>query len=312
MTINKNILATCWTWAGDAAPARGDETSPVPIARRIQAVADTGWTGVNLVHADLATIRDDIGLPTLKTMLDDHGITTVEVEFITNWWTDGDMRRASDRLRDELFNAAAALGANVVKTGAELQSFGATAGTASLDVFAEKFDELATAAGQHGVRVALEPMPMSNITTINAGADFMRTVGNPHGGLVVDTWHVSRGGTPFADLRRFCRWSTSSSSSSTMRPPKRSNPSGTTPAIAARTPAKVNWAPSTSWSRWSKLAGPVTGAWRSSPPNNGRCPSRKPWPRRRMPHAMSWRRQKSACDDLHPSAGAAGRVRHRG
>jgi sugar phosphate isomerase/epimerase len=200
MTINKNILATCWTWAGDAAPARGDETSPVPIARRIQAVADSGWTGVNLVHADLAAIRDDIGLPTLKTMLDDHGITTVEVEFITNWWTDGDMRRASDRLRDELFDAAAVLGANVVKTGAELQSFGATTGTASLDLFAEKFDELATAAGQHSVRVALEPMPMSNITTINAGADFMRTVGNPHGGLVVDTWHVSRGGTPFADL----------------------------------------------------------------------------------------------------------------
>jgi sugar phosphate isomerase/epimerase len=200
MTINKNILATCWTWAGDAAPARGDETSPVPIARRIQAVADSGWTGVNLVHADLAKIRDDIGLPKLKTMLDDHGITTVEVEFITNWWTDGDMRRASDRLRDELFDAAAVLGANVVKTGAELQSFGATAGTASLDLFAEKFDELATAAGQHGVRVALEPMPMSNITTINAGADFVRTVGNPHGGLVVDTWHVSRGGTDFADL----------------------------------------------------------------------------------------------------------------
>lgn len=200
MTVNKNILATCWTWAGDAAPARGDEISPVPITRRIQAVADSGWTGVNLVHADLAKIGNDIGLPTLRTMLDDHGITTVEVEFITNWWTDGEMRRASDRLRDELFDAAAVLGANVVKTGAELQSFGATTGTASLDLFAEKFDELATAAGQHGVRVALEPMPMSNITTINAGADFMRTVGNPHGGLVVDTWHVSRGGTPFADL----------------------------------------------------------------------------------------------------------------
>ncbi len=199
-TINKNILATCWTWAGDAAPARGDETSPVDITRRIEAVAAAGWQGVGIVHADLAKIDAEIGLPALKDLLDAHGITIVELEFITNWWTDGEQKQESDRVRDELFAAAATLGAKVVKTGAELQSFGATTGSVSPDVFAAKFDELATVAGSHGVRVALEPMPMSNLTTIEAGAEFINTVGNPHGGLVVDTWHVSRGGTDFSRL----------------------------------------------------------------------------------------------------------------
>jgi sugar phosphate isomerase/epimerase len=194
-TMSKDILATCWTWAGDAAPARGDETSPVAIGRRIEAVAAAGWQGVGLVHADLERIGADIGLETLKRMLDDHGITTVELEFITNWWTEGEMKRESDRLRDELFEAAAILGARTIKTGAELQSFGATAGGAAMDLFADRFDALASKAGSHDVRVALEPMPMSNITTIQAGAEFVSRVGNPHGGLVVDTWHVARGGT---------------------------------------------------------------------------------------------------------------------
>ncbi|MEE3850934.1 sugar phosphate isomerase/epimerase family protein [Gordonia sp. LSe1-13] len=199
-TINKDILATCWTWAGDAAPARGDETSPVEIGRRIEAVAEAGWQGVGLVHADLTTIGAGIGLPKLKEILDANDITIVELEFITNWWADGEVKRESDRVRDELFEAAAILGARTVKTGAELQSFGATTGSVSLDVFAEKFDVLADVAGSHGVRVALEPMPMSNITTIDAGSDFIRTVGNRHGGLVVDTWHVARGGTDFGRL----------------------------------------------------------------------------------------------------------------
>jgi sugar phosphate isomerase/epimerase len=200
VTINKNILATCWTWAGDAAPARGDETSPVEIGHRIEAVATAGWQGVGIVHADLAKIRSEIGLEKLSEMLEANGITIVELEFITNWWTDGEMKRESDRVRDELLDAAAILGARTIKTGAELQSFGADTGTVSLDVFAEKFDHLATTAGTHGVRVALEPMPMSNIKTIEAGADFVTTVGNPYGGLVVDTWHVSRGGTDYARL----------------------------------------------------------------------------------------------------------------
>jgi len=200
IAVNKNILATCWTWAGDAAPARGDETSPVDISRRIEAVAAAGWQGVGIVHADLAKIDAEIGLAALKEMLDSHGITIVELEFITNWWTDGEQKKESDRVRDELFAAAAILEAKVVKTGAELQSFGATTGSVNLDVFAEKFDALATAAGSHGVRVALEPMPMSNLTTIDAGAEFIKTVANPHGGLVVDTWHVARGGTEFSRL----------------------------------------------------------------------------------------------------------------
>lgn len=199
-SINKDILATCWTWAGDAAPARDVETSPVDIERRISAVSKAGWQGVGIVHADLEAIDATLGLPTLKSMLDDNGLSIVELEFITNWWTDGEMKKESDRVRNELFAAAEVLGAKTVKTGAQLESFGAGGDTVPLDLFAEKFDQLATAAGERGLRVAMEPMPMSNIKTIDLGAQFIGDIANPHGGLVVDTWHVARGGTDYSTL----------------------------------------------------------------------------------------------------------------
>ncbi|WP_329269249.1 sugar phosphate isomerase/epimerase family protein [Streptomyces sp. NBC_01451] len=196
---NRDLLATCWTWSGDAAPARGDESSPVDIHTRLKTVEAAGWKGVGFVHGDLAKITRDIGLRELRTLLDDHGIEKVELEFISNWWADGELRRASDAVRAALFAAAPILGVTTIKVGAELQSFGATGGV-SRERFAESFDALATDAGRHGLRVAVEPMPMSNIRTIAEGADLVREVGNPHGGLVVDTWHIARGGTSYADM----------------------------------------------------------------------------------------------------------------
>jgi sugar phosphate isomerase/epimerase len=50
--------------------------------------------------------------------------------------------------------------------------------------------------------VALEPMPMNNLPTIQAGVDFVTAVGNRYGGLTVDTWHVHRGGTSYAEMER--------------------------------------------------------------------------------------------------------------
>ena len=68
--------------------------------------------------------------------------------------------------------------------------------------FHDDFDRLATQAGNAGTRVALEFMPMNNLPTIQAGVDFVTAVGNRYGGLTVDTWHVHRGGTSYAEMER--------------------------------------------------------------------------------------------------------------
>ncbi|WP_432565454.1 sugar phosphate isomerase/epimerase family protein [Kineococcus sp. SYSU DK003] len=196
---NRELLATCWTWAGDARPSRGDERSPHDIRERLAAVSDAGWEGIGLHHADLFSLGDSMGYPALNEMIKEYGISRVEVEFLSNWWTHGALRDASDEVRRRLFEAAPQLGVTTIKVGAELQSFGVEQ-PVTLERFAQAFDALATDAGDHGVRVAMEPMPMSNVPTLQAGVELVREVGNVHGGLVVDTWHVARGGTKMDEL----------------------------------------------------------------------------------------------------------------
>jgi sugar phosphate isomerase/epimerase len=192
---NRSLLASCWTWAGDAAPLRPDESSPLGIRDRVDAVASVDWSGVGLIHADLPKIERELGLADFKRLLDDNGITTVELEFLADWWKTGSAREESDRWRRILFDACEKLGVSTMKIGAELGGE-----SVDNDAFAREFDALATQARNVGTRVALEPMPMNNLVNVARGAQFVKDVGNPAGGLTVDTWHVRRAGTDYASL----------------------------------------------------------------------------------------------------------------
>jgi len=194
---NRELLATCWTSAGDAAPDRGDEVSPVDLRTRIETAAAVGWEGFGLLHADLAIARDTIGLQELRRIFDGSGIRHVELEFLPWWWTTDERRRISDQRRALLFEAAEVLGARTIKVAAE--GDGRPVDPAR---FHDDFDRLATEAGNAGTRVALEFMPMTNLATLQAGVEFVTAVGNRYGGLAVDTWHVHRGGTSYAELER--------------------------------------------------------------------------------------------------------------
>lgn len=195
--ITREVLATCWTSAGDAAPLRGDERSPIDLRTRIEAAAAAGWEGFGLLHADLQAWLETRSLAELRDVLDSSGIRHVELEFLPFWWKTDARRRTSDVLRGLLLDTAEALGARTIKVGAELEGE-----PVDPHRFREDFDLLATQAAGAGTRVALEPMPMSNLSTIQAGVDFVREVGNPHGGLTIDTWHVARSGLAYADLGR--------------------------------------------------------------------------------------------------------------
>src|SRR3954451_15595972 len=48
------LLATCWTHAGDAAPVAGRHLSPLNLGVRAEAVAAAGFTGIGFTIDDLA------------------------------------------------------------------------------------------------------------------------------------------------------------------------------------------------------------------------------------------------------------------
>lgn len=194
MTATPALLATCWTTAGTAMPGPGRDRSPIPVEDRIAAAAAGGWAGFGLVHTDLMAYLERGTLAELRQRLDDHGMQHVELELIEHWWADDERRATSERVRRDLFAAAAALGARTVKIGPE------TAGLpVDDDRFAAAFDALATEAAEHGTRVAYEFLPFATYgPSLEDGIDLVTKVANPAGGLCIDIWHVARPRTDYA------------------------------------------------------------------------------------------------------------------
>lgn len=189
------LIASCWTTAGAAAPGRGDETSPHPLPERIEAAASAGFTGFGLVHADLVAAREHYGYRAMREMFESAGMRHLEVEFLGDWWTDGDRRVASDLVRRDLLAACDALGASHIKVAGEL-------GDTPFDVAhcARELAELAAQADQVGARVSLEFLPMFNIRTLDQARTVVEMAGHRAAGVMLDLWHVARTDTPLPDI----------------------------------------------------------------------------------------------------------------
>lgn len=190
------LVATCWTSAGNVAPLMPSEVSPVDIDDRIAAIAGTGWTGMGLAQDDLRALGDSIGFDALGSKIADAGLKYTEVEILTDWWETGPKRLASDAMREMLLDAAIALQARQIKIGT---AFGESLD--SIDPLVVPLRDLADRAAERGVRVAIEPMPFSMVSTVPMGADLVRAVDRANCGVLIDSWHVFRAGTSLADLR---------------------------------------------------------------------------------------------------------------
>jgi sugar phosphate isomerase/epimerase len=189
------LLATCWTSAGDVVPGRTGDVSPFAVEQRVAAVAKAGYRGFGIAAPDLAVVRSTIGYPALAQLLEGNGLRYVEVEYLQDWWTRADRRRASDEVRELLFEAAAELGADHVKVG-----LGDRQDDLDEERFAGELDRLATEAHAHGTRIGFEPPARSMMPTVAPAAELVRTVANPAAGLLVDIWHVFRSGMSYDEL----------------------------------------------------------------------------------------------------------------
>jgi sugar phosphate isomerase/epimerase len=189
------LLATCWTSAGNVRPGLTADASPIPLAGRISAIAATGYSGIGLELADLEIARATIGYPALLGMITDAGLRYIEVEFLNDWWVGGARRGESDDRRRRLLDAAAELGALHVKTGG-----GQPADRQVRSVLVDEFGRLAEDAADAGTRIALEPGAGSGLDLIEDAIPLVVETANPSAGILLDPWHLYRSGTPYGQL----------------------------------------------------------------------------------------------------------------
>ncbi|KAA0083363.1 sugar phosphate isomerase/epimerase [Mycolicibacterium sp. P9-64] len=194
------LVATAWSSAGDISPTDSPAVSPVPVAERIDAIADAGFCGFGLVADDLRAIRDDIGFGALRDLIAAAGLVHTEIELLERWWIPQGQAGNTYDVRELLFEAADALGPSFIKIGSEN-------GPPVSDplALAEPLRDLAEQAAAHGTRVAIETMPFSAISTVPMGAAIVAAAGHPAAGLLVDAWHVFRAGTSLGELRATLR-----------------------------------------------------------------------------------------------------------
>src|SRR6059036_3944256 len=68
------LLATCWTHAGDAIPVTGRHLSPLDLRARAEAVAAAGFTGIGFTIDDLRAAEATYDLPQVRRICDDLGL----------------------------------------------------------------------------------------------------------------------------------------------------------------------------------------------------------------------------------------------
>jgi sugar phosphate isomerase/epimerase len=191
------LLAAYWTLAGDTYPGAPSEISPFSLQARAEAAAKAGWRGMGLVHADLIYNVAKLGLPTMRNIFKDNGIKFLEVEFLIDWHLQGPLRAASDRVRDELLEIAGELGAHNLKVAGGLFA----EGPPDIPLMRESFAVLCDKAKPFDVNVVIEFLPFSSVNTIDRAIAVTEGV-RANGGVLVDTWHVARGGMSFDEIAK--------------------------------------------------------------------------------------------------------------
>ena len=53
--VSTELIATCWTSAGDVTPMAATEHGPHDVLERVRAVAATGWSGIGIGYHEPPT-----------------------------------------------------------------------------------------------------------------------------------------------------------------------------------------------------------------------------------------------------------------
>ena len=195
MTKDVELLASYWT-ISSGLPHTDREYSPFDFKDRVEAAARAGFKGFGLWHADLDHVLESRSLKEMKQILDDNGMKYVELEFLTDWFLDGERKKQSDIQKQKLLMAAEALQAKHVKVGDFFRE------QCPMPRLIDAFAELCADAAKHGTRIGFELMPFSMIDTLADSLAMVEGAGAENGGIVFDLWHLVKLKIPYEEVSR--------------------------------------------------------------------------------------------------------------
>lgn len=174
----------------------GPKATRHAFAARVEACAAAGYTGMCLHFRDYSEQRQaGFGDAEMRQILKRNGMKHVSVEFLSDWFMDGEVGEVARRNEICAFEAANAFGAKVLNVGPDLGGRGI-----AMEVMRERFAALCARAAQHDIEIALELVAWGNVRDVDIALRLIE--GIPNAGLVIDAWHIFRAGVPLGDLKR--------------------------------------------------------------------------------------------------------------
>lgn len=163
---------------------------------RLRACAEAGYRGLCLHYRDyLEQRRAGVSDEAMRRALSDHDITHVDIEFLSDWFVEGAAEARAREHEAAAFAAARGLGGRIVNVGGDLNGYGA-----SREQMIARFGALCQRAGEQGLQIALEIVAWGNVADVETALAVIAD--HPNAGVVIDCWHIFRGGVPLADLAR--------------------------------------------------------------------------------------------------------------
>ncbi|MGH9738389.1 MAG: sugar phosphate isomerase/epimerase family protein [Candidatus Acidiferrales bacterium] len=196
MAKHFDLLASYWTLSGTAQPHTDREWSEFQFKDRVAAAARAGFTGMGIWHADLEHSLQKHSLREMKQILDDHGIVHIELEFLGDFFLDGEKKFQSDITKKMLLEAAEAFEAHHVKVG----SFEHT--DAPMSKVIDAFGELCREGAEHDARIGWELMPFCDIDSVEKAVELVKGAGESNGGICLDLWHLAKLRIPYEKVAR--------------------------------------------------------------------------------------------------------------
>lgn len=194
MTDRVELMNLFWSTAG-MYPGNG-EISPHDFRLRVESASRAGFKGIGLWVTDLEHIMIHHTLPEMRSILDDNGMTQLELEFLTDWFIDGARRRESDSRRKRLLEASTILDASHVKVGDFYNT------PCEMPRLIDEFAALCKDAEDHGARIGFEFMGSAMLNTIEDSLKMVEGAGATNGGIIVDIVHVVSQGFSYDEVSR--------------------------------------------------------------------------------------------------------------